>query len=1062
MLDRVKAAWAALTIPPERKASATGRVSWVSQGTLFSGGALAHDPRFARDSYATNIIAHLCVRLVSDAFASLPLLTFRGEDEAPAHALAKLLASPNPLQGQDRFLQAVAGWHLITGNSWIEAVRVRKGGLPMELYAHDPQGWERVLAPDGLPILYRFRGDRGSVDFPLDSLTRKGDVLHVGGFNPLRDAGGNGLSPMAAASRWITLDNTGADLNVTLARGVNPSLALSFDASLSDEEGMRARQMIEDRLADSRRSGLPLITMGKMTVERLSDSLQDMQWTEGMHEAARRICAAWNVPHILVVPGESTYANREQAHLELWEHTVLPFARLLLSDLVPWWRFLYRDDGLDVRIDEDAISALEPRRITARADALAAFKEGVLSLNETRLVLGYGPAEESDDPAEVAAALRNALQADMLAEAQADALANPQAQQQPPGRGGIGGNGGPPLDDADDDGGGRGKMERREVGAGPSLYPTSDAPTDDRHRVPAGSPEGGRFLPGPTAQGYARYLRTGRKADEEELAGNLDDALMVAEVLPVVVDTLERFAGEVYRSLSLEVAFDVTDPRVSAFLRDLAGVRIRGIGETTRAALGAALADVADQGGRFDQYVAAIGRVMQDAGKTRAVTIATTETTRAVGFATQHASEDVGVERRMWLSTRDADVRDTHRALDGQTKPTREPFKADGISGMHPGAMSGGARNNVNCRCVLIPIADTKAAGVYASEAVRGVRWKAMAGEVEEHEARLINAVRQGFAAQERALVVDAYRAQRRMSPVKRGSGHWVNQPRVPAGPHGGEWADTLGNSVPILDVGSGRPPHGYGLGGTPADPGDPAENGVRVHGTNSWYDVSQGHPDSATRASEQKAKASYQGSGYVTMNNTLRGHPDYRPEDMGEHTATNIRALDGLMQRAALSEDAMVYRGVTAKAVGELREGRVFSERGFMSTTTNGAIAKSFQTGSGDDNLLLVIHLPKGSKAVSMISDKKPGSFDHEEKEILVARDGMFKINRIDKDTRRVYATLIAHAGDKKKSAPGGESKAGQRWWETWSGPTALPDERGLEPSRVERFVTDVTPGTD
>ena len=769
MFERVRAAWGAL-LRPEAKASATSAVSWINQG-----GVSRHHPwttsKLAEEGFGANIIAYLCVRLVMDAFASLPLLIFRRDAEVPDHPLGQLLNNPNPLQGQDRFLQDVAGYHLITGNAWIEAVRPRPTQPPRELYAHDPRGWEIILAPDGLPRAYRVHGDRGWRDFPLDAALRKGDVLHVGGFNPLPHNGGLGFAPTAAAARWIDLDNAGADLNITLAQGVNPSLALSFDANVSDEEAMRAREVVESKLREARRSGMPLITASKLTVERLSDSLNDMQWTEGMHEAARRICAAWNVPHILVVPGESTYANREQAHLELWEHTVLPFARLMLSDLVPWFRYLYRDDGLDVRIDEDGISALEPRRMTIRTSSLLAFEKGMLSLNEARLVWGYEPAEELADVADMPAALRNAQQADMMAQAQMEALRHPEEQQ-------ADRTAAPREEDEEEDeeelpiaandrSAPRGfrKAEEKPAERPPPTVLPFPLPAPDRNRVPAGQPEGGQFAPGPTAETFARYLRTGKKAGKAtakaaggDFADNVDDGIMVEETEPVIIDTMNHFGGAMLDSLGVGIGFDISDPRAVLFLRDYAGERIKGIGDTTRSALGDALAEAFERGARFEDIVKAIRAVMGDATRSRAENIATTETTHAIGGAGQIAMEDAGVERKRWITSRDHLVRPTHKSLDGQTRPVDEAFAAQNISGMYPGAMSGGASNNARCRCFVAAIPDEKADHATATVEQRDEAWKMFVGEMEEYELRMLNAVRLAFARQEQRLVVTAYR----------------------------------------------------------------------------------------------------------------------------------------------------------------------------------------------------------------------------------------------------------------------------------------------------------------
>src|SRR5688500_17213080 len=120
------AAWGArsTTAAPRTQgnASASGNPVWVNQVgiTAFSPWGSA---RYAEAGYKCNVIARCCVRLIAAAVASLPLLPFRGEDEAGDNdPLRLLLDRPNPWQGTDRFLQALAGHHLIGGDTWLEAV----------------------------------------------------------------------------------------------------------------------------------------------------------------------------------------------------------------------------------------------------------------------------------------------------------------------------------------------------------------------------------------------------------------------------------------------------------------------------------------------------------------------------------------------------------------------------------------------------------------------------------------------------------------------------------------------------------------------------------------------------------------------------------------------------------------------------------------------------------------------------------------------------------------------------------------------------------------------------
>lgn len=88
-----------------------------------------------------------------------------------------------------------------------------------------------------------------------------------------------------------------------------------------------------------------------------------------------------------------------------------------------------------------------------------------------------------------------------------------------------------------------------------------------------------------------------------------------------------------------------------------------------------------------------------------AATTARTETTGAVNGASFIAAREAGVTTKQWLSSRDEDVRLTHRAEgggDGQTVPLLAPFIIGGAPLMYPGDPFGPPDQTINCRCVAI------------------------------------------------------------------------------------------------------------------------------------------------------------------------------------------------------------------------------------------------------------------------------------------------------------------------------------------------------------------------
>lgn len=101
------------------------------------------------------------------------------------------------------------------------------------------------------------------------------------------------------------------------------------------------------------------------------------------------------------------------------------------------------------------------------------------------------------------------------------------------------------------------------------------------------------------------------------------------------------------------------------------------------------------EGKRFTDLVPEIRRG-GDVSVSKANLIARTETGRVVTNLAQARSESVGSEGYIWRDVGDAQVRPSHRAMEGKFVPWNQPPTLDGLTG-HAGALP-------NCRCFCEPV----------------------------------------------------------------------------------------------------------------------------------------------------------------------------------------------------------------------------------------------------------------------------------------------------------------------------------------------------------------------
>lgn len=704
LADRLARAWTALRTP-EAKASATAPMVFAaSNGVQWPPRRF---DRFALEGYVENVVAYRCIRLIASGIASLQLMATRDGDElSDTDPLTTLLRRPNPMQSGARLWEGVVAYLLIAGNSYVEVVRAGRGGVPRELHCLRPDRITIDPSAAGWPSAYVYEAGGQKRRFEVDRRTGLCDVLHLREFHPVNDH--FGLSPTEAAARSIDQHNAaGAHNAALLQNGASPAGILTVKSATGigappppgPEEMRRVEMLVRERHEGARNAGKTLILGGDWSWLSQAMSNRDMDFLNLDLQKAREICAAYNVPHPLVVPGESTYSNREQAREELWEATILPLADLMFGDVAGWLGAMTGTPGLNITYDRDAITALERRRTAHRQQVVAEWDAGLIKRNEARLALQHEPLTPEEGGEDLISPTR--------AQADESALA---------------------------------LMEARK----PPVQPGEEEADDED--------EEGAVPPKKAARPFER-----KALDPDDVAAELPDGEMTEELLPRIRETLGYFGQRAIDMARLGIAFDVLDPAVVKFLESYGAERITGlIGETTREAIRTTLREGVEAGESMPKLVARVRQAFEAASFERARLIAETETGIAAGFGSQRGLVQSGATHKRWLSTYDGRVRDSHKAMQGQIKAVEEPF----ISGagnrlMYPG--DGPASEAVRCRCaslIYVVGIDGPDPGKMDPEA----EWRRYDAARRMFEVQVQEGVRRGFEVQGRAIAAAVMR----------------------------------------------------------------------------------------------------------------------------------------------------------------------------------------------------------------------------------------------------------------------------------------------------------------
>ncbi len=371
---------------------------------------------FAREAYVQNPVGYRCARLIAGNAAQIPyILKGTGDKDVEEHPLLDLLMRPAPMIGGASVFEAFYTYLLLSGNGYLEAAGPRRG-QPNELWCLRPDRMEVIPGKMGYPEGYKYTVNGQSVTWDVDPVKGTSPIMHVKEFNPAEDW--YGLSRVDPAAYAIDRHNAASAHNKALLdNGARPSGALVFkpvrgakgegDKFAPAEAIQTAEKELTEHHVGPGNAGKPLVTGGNVDWLEMGISPKDMDFGNSKDDAARDICSAFGVPHVLVVHGESTYNNRREAKLELYEDTILPLVDKVTDALNAWLCPMF-GDGLRLEPDLDEIDALEPRRESKRTTIVTLLKEGVLDRNEAREALQYGPREK-DAVGKVDAQVLNAL-----------------------------------------------------------------------------------------------------------------------------------------------------------------------------------------------------------------------------------------------------------------------------------------------------------------------------------------------------------------------------------------------------------------------------------------------------------------------------------------------------------------------------------------------------------------------------------------------------------------------------------------------------------------------------
>ena len=188
---------------------------------------------------------------------------------------------------------------------------------------------------------------------------------------------------------------------------------------------------------------------------------------------------------------------------------------------------------------------------------------------------------------------------------------------------------------------------------------------------------------------------------DEILNWEEEDKRLLAVMVPLWLKSFSDGANMVSDTYGFNVNFDLLNPKFLEWVETNGAELVKGINETTKKGLQSTISEGIQDGDSIPEIRKRVQAVFDTASKSRANTIARTETHGSVSNGTFQTYSSAGLEKKEWLATSDGRTRESHSHINRQIVDIKSKF-SNGL--MFPGDSSGSAAEVINCRCTLLPV----------------------------------------------------------------------------------------------------------------------------------------------------------------------------------------------------------------------------------------------------------------------------------------------------------------------------------------------------------------------
>lgn len=328
------------------------------------------------------------IEIISNSLAELPILVKKQSDKNEViteHYINNLFNRMNMTKFM--FVKKLITDMLLNGNGFAYIKR-DNDGKPIEL-VYLPKG---SVSVDYDPATGRLQYLTTTYKW-IPRVVPPKDMLH---FYKNTNDGYNGIGVIAYAQRTIKIGNYteeaaadyfGSGCNI---KGILKMVGQS-GLALTDSQKASIRSSWQQVHGGSGNSGLAIMP-ANLDFIPVSQNASDSQMIETRTFNVSEVARYFNISPVLLQDlSHSSYSTIEASQLEYLTHTLLPYISMMENELN---KKLFNDNDYYIDLDENYLMTSDK---AATANYLGTLvSRGILTINEARYQLGYGPVEGGD------------------------------------------------------------------------------------------------------------------------------------------------------------------------------------------------------------------------------------------------------------------------------------------------------------------------------------------------------------------------------------------------------------------------------------------------------------------------------------------------------------------------------------------------------------------------------------------------------------------------------------------------------------------------------------------